>query len=197
MAGTTKDKLMFAALDLFSVKGYDATSVDEIAESIGIKGPNIYKYFKGKKGLFTELINTTQQGYKRKMGLDASRTAQIRSAEDLKNFSLEQLMYTLSDDTVRKLRRMYTIEQFRNKEIAEIATFHQYTYLIGIFTDIFTDMINRGEIEKADPELLALEYLCPVTVLIQLCDREPDRQSEVEDKIRRYIDHFISIHFTR
>ena len=38
-----KEPLIQAARDLFSVKGYDGTSVDEIAESIGIKGPTIYK----------------------------------------------------------------------------------------------------------------------------------------------------------
>ena len=52
-----KEKLLFAALDLFSQKGYSATSVDEIAESIGIKGPNIYKYFKGKEGILKELTS--------------------------------------------------------------------------------------------------------------------------------------------
>ena len=48
---STKEKLQFAALDLFSKKGYAATSVDEIAESVGMKGPIIYKYFKGKEDL--------------------------------------------------------------------------------------------------------------------------------------------------
>ena len=46
-----KEPLIRAARDLFSVKGYDGTSVDEISESIGIKGPTIYKYFKNKEDL--------------------------------------------------------------------------------------------------------------------------------------------------
>ena len=33
-----KEKLLYSALDLFSKKGYDATSVDEIAEAAGMKG---------------------------------------------------------------------------------------------------------------------------------------------------------------
>ena len=44
----TRERMIKAALDLFSVNGYDGTSVDEIAESIGVKGPNLYAYFKGK-----------------------------------------------------------------------------------------------------------------------------------------------------
>lgn len=38
----TKERLVDAAMNLFSLKGYDGTGVDEIAESVGIKGPTIY-----------------------------------------------------------------------------------------------------------------------------------------------------------
>ena len=38
----TKDRILFAALDLFSEKGYDQTSIDLVAEAVGIKGPSIY-----------------------------------------------------------------------------------------------------------------------------------------------------------
>ena len=37
----TKDRILLAALDLFSQKGYDQTSIDLIAETVGIKGPSI------------------------------------------------------------------------------------------------------------------------------------------------------------
>ncbi len=33
----TKDRILFAALDLFSEKGYDQTSIDLVAEAVGIK----------------------------------------------------------------------------------------------------------------------------------------------------------------
>ena len=60
-----KEKLLYSALDLFSKKGYDATSVDEIAEAAGMKGPNIYKYFKGKEDLLGgELLQQGYSGYK-------------------------------------------------------------------------------------------------------------------------------------
>ncbi|MBQ5311280.1 MAG: helix-turn-helix transcriptional regulator [Oscillospiraceae bacterium] len=59
MPESTRDKLIFAALDLFAQKGYEATSVDEIAGAIGIKGPNVYKYFKGKEGLLDAIHNYT------------------------------------------------------------------------------------------------------------------------------------------
>ena len=45
----TKDRILLAALDLFSEKGYDQTSIDLIAEAVGIKGPSIYAHYKEKK----------------------------------------------------------------------------------------------------------------------------------------------------
>ena len=41
----TKDRILLAALDLFSQKGYDQTSIDLIAETVGIIGPSIYAHF--------------------------------------------------------------------------------------------------------------------------------------------------------
>ena len=55
-----KEPLIRAARDLFSEKGYDGTGVDEIAESIGIKGPTIYKYFKNKEDLLKAVIDCSE-----------------------------------------------------------------------------------------------------------------------------------------
>jgi AcrR family transcriptional regulator len=56
-----KEPLINAARDLFSEKGFDGTGVDEIAESIGIKGPTIYKYFKNKEDLLKAVQNSVSQ----------------------------------------------------------------------------------------------------------------------------------------
>lgn len=55
-------QILEAAEDLFYEKGFDATSVDAIAERAGITGGAIYRYFAGKDEilgvLFDELIDT-------------------------------------------------------------------------------------------------------------------------------------------
>ena len=188
---STREKLLNAALDLFSQKGYSASSVDEIAESIGIKGPNIYKYFKGKEGLYNDLLDRTDAEYKRMMGYDGGATVTINSAEELKQFSMGQIRFTISNDTVKKLRKMCAIEQFRTERSAAFATFHQYTYITRMYTLIFADMMERGLMKKDDPELVAIEYTAPTTQLIQLSDREPARTEEALVSIEKLIDRFI------
>ena len=57
----TKDRILLAALDLFSVKGYDQASIDLIAEAVGIKGPSIYAHYKGKEDILESLIAMMEQ----------------------------------------------------------------------------------------------------------------------------------------
>lgn len=187
----TKDKLLLAALDLFSEKGYEATSVDEIAESIGIKGPNIYKYFKNKEALFQELADVAEIKYREKMRLEGDPTERIHNAEQLKQYCIEQVICTMNDDKIQKLRKLMTIEQYKNKYFGKIATIHQHDNLSVTFTKIMKNLIKEGKIEPCDPEWLALLFTAPTTIMIQLYDREPHRKDEIMRKIVDHIDCFI------
>ena len=52
----TKDRILFAALDLFSEKGYDQTSIDLVAEAVWIKGPSIYAHYNGGTGNYNSYL---------------------------------------------------------------------------------------------------------------------------------------------
>lgn len=192
---TTREKMLDAALDLFSKKGYSATSVDEIAESIGIKGPNLYKYFKGKAALMEELSQLSDSSYDENMKMNKANT--ISDVTELKTFTLSQIKYTMNNETVGKMRKMVIIEQFRNEIMKQKATLHQYTIIQQQYMSIMKQLIDNGSIIDADPETLALEYTAPLTVMLQLCDREPERKEEAMTLIEKHIDHFIELHRVR
>ena len=44
----TRQRILNAALELFAQYGYEAVSVGQIAEAVGIKAPSLYKHFKSK-----------------------------------------------------------------------------------------------------------------------------------------------------
>ncbi|NDI33148.1 TetR/AcrR family transcriptional regulator [Chengkuizengella sediminis] len=54
---STKEKIINASLELFSEKGYKATTIKEIAEKVGMKELTVYRHF-GKKEKILERINT-------------------------------------------------------------------------------------------------------------------------------------------
>ena len=191
---STRDKLLHAALELFSEKGFDSTSVDEIAESVGMSGSIIYKYFKGKEDLFQAIHTLTDTPYHKQMGFNSPFPIWIHNAAELKQFSLHQINFTINDDTIIKLRKLCTIEQYRNEELARSATRHQFEMIINQFTDIFKYMIEQGAVEEGDPRVLAVAYTGPTAMLIQLSDREPERRDECLKMIEDHIDFFIKKH---
>ncbi len=66
MAHSSKDKVIKAAIRVFSKKGYDGASMREIAAAARLTKPMIYYYFKNKKCLYLYLlerhIETLQNG---------------------------------------------------------------------------------------------------------------------------------------
>ena len=52
---STKEKILDAALTLFAENGYDGTSVEQIANIVGIKAPSLYKHYKGKEDILNAL----------------------------------------------------------------------------------------------------------------------------------------------
>ena len=65
---STKERILDAALTLFAKNGYSGTSVEQIAEIVGIKAPSLYKHFKGKEDILNTLIDSAEARYEKFFG---------------------------------------------------------------------------------------------------------------------------------
>jgi hypothetical protein len=52
-------------------------------------------------------------------------------------------------------------------------------------------MMEKGLIRRDDPEMLAFAYATPISALIHLCDREPDKTEESIAQVEAFSRHFI------
>ena len=120
----------------------------------------------------------------------------IITSSDLKNFVKKQIDHTISNERFRKMRKLITIEQYRNAALAERATKYQLTNMANFYAIIFRRMMDSGRIRNDDPELLAFEFTSPITILIQLLDRKPEMAKEVRKRIDEQIDFFIEKYMT-
>ncbi len=59
----TSDRILEKSLDLFSSKGYDATSVREICEAAGITKPTLYHFYGSKEGVYRALVEDALEGF--------------------------------------------------------------------------------------------------------------------------------------
>ena len=86
---------------------------------------------------------------------------------------------------------MLTIEQFRDERARELTTKYFYSGLVEMFTPIFADMMEKGLLCQNDPAMLAFAYTSPISVLIHLCDREPEKTDETMAQVEAFSRHFI------
>lgn len=62
--GTSTERILSTSLDLFAMKGYDATAVREICEAAGITKPTLYHFFGSKEGVLHALVQTGFEQYR-------------------------------------------------------------------------------------------------------------------------------------
>lgn len=186
----TKERILDSALNLFSEKGYDGVGVDLIAEKAGIKGPSLYKHFKSKEEILEALIEKVENHYEAHFG-SVSNLGEIPSSMDeLINSTLKRIEFTIHDPVIKKVRRLLAMEQFRNHRIAMLSTKYNIDSVQEMYHRIFQSMMDNGIMRKSDPSLLAMSFASPVSLMIQMCDRQPEREREAMEHIREYFGFF-------
>jgi AcrR family transcriptional regulator len=60
---SVRDRLLMAAVELFTTRGYAATSVREIVERGGVTKPVLYYHFGSKEGLYLEILRDVQRQF--------------------------------------------------------------------------------------------------------------------------------------
>ena len=105
-----------------------------------------------------------------------------------------QIKYIIHDPFISKARKMLVIEQFKNEELAKLQTKQNYTDILAFFTLILENMKNKGVIRGDDIQIMAIELSLPINVLINLCDREVEREGEVMELVDRHLRTFFNIY---
>ena len=191
MAKDTKERILAAALDMFSQNGYAGTNIRELAASLGLVKSGLYKHFKSKEEIWNSLLDKMIAYYDERFGSPEHLPPVPDSLEGLTAMTMQMVDFTIHDESVIKTRKLLTIEQFRDERARELATKHFLTGLTDMFTRIFTGMMDKGLLRKDDPAMLAFAYLAPISALIHLCDREPEKASEAIKQVEAFSRHFI------
>ena len=55
-------------------------------------------------------------------------------------------------------------------------------------------MMDSGLLRRDDPAMLAFAYTAPISALIHLCDREPDKTEEAMAQIEAFSRHFVKVY---
>ena len=200
--GSTKQKILEAALELFSVQGYEATSISQLAEAVGIRKASLYSHFENKQAILDALIQTTLEQYAQHSIFtkadwddpDFTRDKENLTPEAAAQMFMGQIRYILHDPQISRARKILTIEQFQNPQMAQLQTRQNYTDVMRYFTGLVRFLIRQGRLADSDPDITAAQLCLPISVWINLCDREPEREDEIMQLIQRHIRQFFEVY---
>ena len=191
MAKDTKERILTAALDMFSRKGYEGTNIRELTASLGLVKSSMYKHFASKEEIWNALLDRMIAYYDVRFGSPEHLPPVPDSLEEFVSMTMRMVDFTVHDENVIKTRKLLTIEQFRDERARELATKHFFTGLRDMFTPIFRSMMEKGLLRRDDPAMLAFAYTAPISSLIHLCDREPEKADEAMAQIEAFSRHFV------
>ena len=198
--GKTKQEILTASLNLFSVQGFEATSISQIASAVGIRKASLYSHFESKQAILDALVADILAQYDAHSifaGAAWDHDAvggQALTPETAAQMIQGQIHYILHDPHISKARKMLVMEQFQNPELAQLQTKQNYTDVMRYFTGLVQHLIRNGVLAEGDPEIMAAQLCLPISAWINLCDREPEREQEVMELVSRHIGQFFRIY---
>ena len=194
MANDTRERILDAALKMFSQNGYAGTNIRELSASLGLVKSGIYKHFENKEEIWNTLLDRMIAYYGERFGSADHLPPVPDSLEELVDMTMRMSGLTIHDEKIIMTRKLLSIEQFRDKRARALATKHFLTGLTVMFTNVFSGMMDKGLLRKDDPEMLAFAYTAPISALIHLCDREPEKTDEAMARIEAFSRHFIKVY---
>ena len=193
----TKERILTTALQLFARDGYDAVSVSDIAQALGMTKGALYKHYKNKRDLFDSMIQ-------RMLELDSTAARQYGMPEqafqadesgydqvdwdDLKRFTLAQFRFWTEDAFACPLRRMLSLEQYRSEEMGKLYQEMVVSGPVHYTADIFRRMMKNGRMKPGDADALAAQFYAPMFLLIAMADGGTDNGLSV---LQGLMDDFI------
>lgn len=195
----TKQKILDEALTLFSEKGYANVFVADIADRVGIKAPSLYKHYKNKRAIFDAIIEKMNENFAMQAkslninGSDAAADSGIyekMSEDSLLKLGRELFLYFLHDDYNSRFRKMLTIEQFNNKELADIYTKLYVDDPLSYQGMLLGMIASSGMLHTDNVEIMTLHFYSPIYYLLTICDRDHAREKWALKTLDEHIRQF-------
>ena len=144
----TKAKIMEAAIKLFSIRGYNKASVDDICEEAGISKGAFYHHFKSKQALFLALLDEWLQFVDQAIVSTKDKTVPETFMQMTQTFPY--IFETAGENLPMFLE--FWLQASRDKKIWEagIAPYRRYH---KYFTTLIKKGVDEGSFVEVDPEL--------------------------------------------
>lgn len=191
---TTKEKILLTALKLFAQDGYEAVSISKISGELGMAKSALYKHYKNKRDIFDSIINRMDE-------LDYERAREYNmpegnmdeiikgyreiSIDKIRIYTEAQFKHWTEEEFSYLFRRMLTLEQYRNQEMADLYQKYLVSGPIDYMTYLFAGITGK----KEEAKQLAIEFYGPIFLMYSLYDNKREGD-DLAKMLKKHVDRF-------
>ena len=189
----TKNNILKESLKLFAQSGYEAVSVSNIAEKLGLTKGALYKHYKNKQDIFDSIIrrmeendaeNAERYALPKEEKIVSEEEYNNAELDDLINYSRYQFRYWVEDEFASDFRKMLMLEQYKNEKMMNL--FQQY--LVSGPIDYVTDLFESLGVDN--PRNSALEFYSSMYTLYSVYDGAENKK-EIFDLLDKHFEMFV------
>lgn len=202
-SSSAKDKVIEASISLFNTKGFDGTSIRDIASKAGVNVANVSYYFKNKQGLLEYLISLYMDQYIQIIERVMKKAETQNSRESLYNLVHAIMGFQAENKHLtRFVFREMTLDNVLTREVMTTYLAKEKYYLKYLFeTGIRTKEFRKVSIPSTIAQLkgmLMMPFIQPqyLTEVLHVIPYEDYFYKQYLSELQKWIDHSICIDYT-
>ncbi len=178
----TKEKIIQATIELAAKKGLSKTSMNDIAEKVGIKKASLYYYYKSKDEMIEDMYHSIRQKNVEYFTIDTSIP--------FKKFLHDSFTAYLKLCTSSEMKKVFVIiesEKYVNPSAAELYL-EETTYMLNLTKRVISKYVEEEKIEVEDIDFASTSYAfyAHELIIIMMLENKVN-----EEEINMFIDKFI------
>ncbi|MBM7702404.1 TetR/AcrR family transcriptional regulator [Metabacillus iocasae] len=157
---STVENIKLAGRTLFGQKGYNGTSLTDIATEVGIKKPSLYAHFKNKDDLFLAVVMDLMTIFLAELEKSYNQHKQKKTKERLQAFLFDSCTFLQNEQFGPLYKRMILFPPEHLHEEVKNRFLSTEAYTNDALKELFQTGMENGEIRKLNIDALINSFYC-------------------------------------
>lgn len=193
----TKERILEEALRLFAQSGYMGTSMNDIADQLGVTKAALYKHYKSKQEILDSIVEKMNQMDRKRVKEydmpegnmeEVIKGYQSTALDKIRQFTKVQFLHWTQEEFPCCFRKMLTLEQYRDPKMTKL----YQKYLSGGPLTYIEEIFGGLAGNQKEAKQLAIDFYGPIFLLYSIYDGAADKEMIVE-MVEQHVDRFSEV----
>ncbi len=192
----TKELIFESAIKLFSTRGYQGTSMRNLAKDVGIKESSLYYHYPGKTTILEAILEYYMEGFKESVPDKMETEVLLQSFDDPVEFWLFGIVeyFKRQPPHMEAVANILLNEMFLNNQCGTFVLQTMFTVQKAATEVLLQGLLDKGLIRDCDVSLIAEQYVYMIHGLdieTRLLKKEGIDEDVIQQKLIKHITFFI------